>query len=59
METSLLNAVVIIAAGASVIKFALFEWEGIAQAWRRVRHIEKRKPNSRRKRVGAPKGRCQ
>jgi hypothetical protein len=53
MEASLLNAVVIIAAGASVIKFALFEFEGIAQAWRRVRE-PKRKAASRRKRR-APK----
>lgn len=55
METSLLNAVVIIAAGASFIKFALFEWEGIAQAWRRVRQPEKRKRVSRRRRLHAPK----
>jgi hypothetical protein len=52
MEASLLNAVVIIAAGASVIKFALFEFEGIAQAWRRVREPQKRKAASRRKRRG-------
>lgn len=59
METSLLNAVVIIAAGASVIKFALFEWEGIAQAWRRVRPTARRKRAPRRKRVGTPKGQWQ
>lgn len=50
MESSLVNAVVIIAAGASVIKFALSEFEGIAQAWRRVREPQKRKPVPRRKR---------
>lgn len=49
METSLVKAVVIIAAGASVIKFALFEWEGIAQAWRRVREPQRRKSVTRRK----------
>jgi hypothetical protein len=53
MESSLLNAVVIIAAGASLIKFALFEFEGIAQAWRRVREPQRRKPVSRRKRRAA------
>jgi hypothetical protein len=57
METSLLNAVVIIAAGASVIKFALFEFEGIAQAWRRVRQPEKRKRKSRRRRVQSAESR--
>ncbi len=49
MEASLLNAVVTIAAGAAVITFALFEWEGVARAWRRVRRPRKSKPMSRRK----------
>jgi hypothetical protein len=36
MEAPLLNAVVIIATSSAVIKFALFEWEGIVYAWSRV-----------------------
>jgi hypothetical protein len=36
VECMFVNAVVIIATGAAVIKFALFEWEGVLQAWRRV-----------------------
>lgn len=43
MEASFLNAIVMIATGAAVIKFALFEWESILQAWRRVT----RKPRGR------------
>ena len=50
MEATLVNAVLIIAAGASVIKFALFEWEGVAQAWRRVRRPRKSKGVARRRR---------
>jgi len=36
MEAAFLNAVVVIATGAAVIKFALFEWESVVQAWRRA-----------------------
>jgi hypothetical protein len=43
IEGVLVNAVVMIAAGAAVIKFALFEWEGILQAWIRVTKLKKRR----------------
>jgi hypothetical protein len=48
METTFINAVVFIATGAAVIKFALFEWEGILRSWRRVTPARKRraKPGS-------------
>ncbi len=36
METSLINAVVYIATGAAVIKFALFELEGVVRVWTRL-----------------------
>jgi hypothetical protein len=36
METAFINAVVYIATSAALIKFALFEWEGILRSWRRV-----------------------
>ena len=49
MEVSFLKAVVIIATAAAVIKFALFEWEGIAQAWMRVT-----KPKRRSTPAGGP-----
>jgi hypothetical protein len=41
MESSLVNAVVIIATGSAIIKFALFEWESIIHAWLRVRKLER------------------
>jgi len=41
MEATILNAVVVIAAGAAVIRFALFEWEGIVRAWTRVARSKK------------------
>ena len=47
MEAPFLNAVVMIATGAAVIKFALFEWEGVARAWRRVRGPRKSRPAAR------------
>ena len=50
METTLVNAVVIIATGAAVIKFAFFEWEGITRAWRRVHRPRKRRVAENRKR---------
>lgn len=43
MESLFINAVVVIATGAAVIKFALFEWEGILQAWIRVTKPGKRR----------------
>ena len=42
MEAAFINAVVAIATAAAVIKFALFEWEGILQAWTRVTKLGKR-----------------
>ncbi len=36
MEAVFINAVVYIATGAAVIKFALFEWEGVVRTWARV-----------------------
>ena len=46
METTFINAVVYIATGAAVIKFALFEWEGILRSWRRVTPARKRRAKS-------------
>jgi hypothetical protein len=43
METTFVNALVYIATGAAVIKFALFEWEGILEAWRRATAARKRR----------------
>lgn len=43
MEAPFLNAVVMIAAGAAVIRFALFEWEEIVHAWMRVTRSKKRR----------------
>jgi hypothetical protein len=43
MEIPFLKAVVMIATGAAVIKFALFEWEGIVQAWMRVTRLKRRR----------------
>jgi len=43
MEASFLNAIVMIATGAAVIKFALFEWEGIVHAWIRVTRLRRRR----------------
>lgn len=42
MEQALFTIVVIIAALAAVIKFALFEWEGVVHAWMRVKELRKR-----------------
>lgn len=36
MEAVFINAVVYIATGAAVIKFALVEWEGVVRVWTRV-----------------------
>jgi len=43
IEGVFINAVVMITTGAAVIKFALFEWEGLLQAWRRVSARRKRR----------------
>lgn len=40
-----INAVAWIATAAALVKFALFEWEGILQAWRRATGA--RKPRAR------------
>lgn len=43
METVFINAVVYIATGAAVIKFALFEWEGVVRVWTRVSKMKGRR----------------
>jgi hypothetical protein len=43
MEAIFINAVVYIATGAAVIKFALFEWEGVVQVWTRVSKTKRRR----------------
>jgi hypothetical protein len=43
MEAPFLNAVVMIATGAAVVKFALFEWEGLVHAWNRVTRLKRRR----------------
>jgi hypothetical protein len=43
MESPILNAIVIIAAGSAVIRFALYEWEGIISAWGRASKRKKRR----------------
>ncbi len=42
MEQAFLTAVVMIATLAAVVKFALFEWEGVVHAWMRVKEQRKR-----------------
>jgi hypothetical protein len=37
MEAALLKTILILATGAGAIKFLLFEWEGVVEAWRRVK----------------------
>jgi hypothetical protein len=51
MESSLLNAVVVIATSSAIIKFALFEWEGIIHAWSRVRKQQRPTSFGRRHRT--------
>jgi hypothetical protein len=41
MERVFINVVATIATSAAVIKFALFEWEGIVRAWRKVSTVGK------------------
>ena len=47
METVFINAVVYVATGAAVIKFALFEWEGVVRVWTRVSKSRARRKLSR------------
>jgi hypothetical protein len=42
MENPLLNLIVAIATGSTVVEVALFEWEGIMHAWSRVRRCGRR-----------------
>ena len=42
VEAVLVNVVVVTAMAAATVKFVLFEWEGVVQAWNRV--IGARKP---------------
>ena len=48
MEAVFINAVVYIATGAAVIKFALFEWEGVVRVWTRVSKSMARHRSARR-----------
>lgn len=41
MEQVFFTAVLMIAAIAAIIKFALFEWEGVVHAWMRVKDLRK------------------
>jgi hypothetical protein len=54
MEVSLLNAIVVIATGSAVIKFALFELEGVIHACSRIRQQKRPKRYARRRK--APTG---
>lgn len=49
METALLNAVVYIATGAVVVKFALFELEGVVRVWTRVSKPKTRRRTTKRR----------
>jgi hypothetical protein len=42
-EGTFLNAVVMIATGAAVIKFAMYEWQSILEAWSRVTGPKRRR----------------
>jgi hypothetical protein len=42
MERAFFTAVLTIATAAAVIKFALFEWEGVVHAWTRIKKLRKR-----------------
>ncbi len=48
MESRFVSALVLIATGAAVIKYALFEWEGIMQAWTRVTRFGRRRKREER-----------
>jgi hypothetical protein len=42
MESTLQNAIILIATVAALIRFALLEWEGIVHAWSRAARATKR-----------------
>lgn len=46
MESTLQNAIILIATLAALIRFALLEWEGIVHAWSRVARATKRRKNT-------------
>ncbi len=46
MEATLVNFVVVVATGAALVKFALFEWEGVLRVWMRVSKSRKRRKAS-------------
>lgn len=48
MDAVFINAVVYIATGAAVIKFALFEWEGVVRVWTRVSKSMARQRSAKR-----------
>jgi hypothetical protein len=48
METVFISAVVYIATGAAVIKYALFEWEGVVRVWTRVSKSTARNRSAKR-----------
>ena len=48
MESCLFAAVVVIATGSAVIKFALFELEGVVHAWSRLREQQRPRNHARR-----------
>jgi hypothetical protein len=43
MESTLQNAIILIATLAALIRFALLEWESIVHAWDRVARTTKRR----------------
>jgi hypothetical protein len=43
MESTLQNAIILIATFAALIRFALLEWESIVHAWDRAARITKRR----------------
>lgn len=53
MEVIFINAVVYIATSAAVIKFALFEWEGVVRVWTRVSKTKRRRGAIQRRSKGS------
>jgi hypothetical protein len=49
MEAVFINAVLYIATCAAVIKFALFEWEGVVRVWTRVLKMKGRRGTIQRR----------
>jgi hypothetical protein len=49
IEAAFINGVVLIATAAAVIRFALFEWEGIQRAWRRATAVRRPRGKPARK----------